>query len=103
TRVLILTKFYDSVEAARAMAVGASGFLLKRDPIEMIIRKIERAAMEHEPVIPIESVSGQPTVGPAAATRPVLARPTPPMPLLPRFVRYLREFHARKKLATGGS
>lgn len=49
TQVLILTTFYDSDAKSQALQAGASGFLLKRDPIKRIIDCIRQA---HEHPVP---------------------------------------------------
>jgi DNA-binding NarL/FixJ family response regulator len=43
TRVVIMTTFYDGVQAARAMRAGASSFILKGLPVEDIITSLKTA------------------------------------------------------------
>jgi DNA-binding NarL/FixJ family response regulator len=43
TRVFVITTFYDSEKAALAFKAGASGFLLKRDDVELTVERISRA------------------------------------------------------------
>ncbi len=49
TRVLMLTTFFDDQSESRAMADGASGFLLKRYPIEKIVNSIRQACSQPPP------------------------------------------------------
>jgi len=42
TRVFMFTTFFDGKSAARALEAGASGFLLKRYPVDRIINSIRR-------------------------------------------------------------
>jgi DNA-binding NarL/FixJ family response regulator len=46
TRVIMLTTFYDTHSRSRAMSDGASGFLLKRYPVEEMVESIRRARSE---------------------------------------------------------
>ena len=49
TQVLMLTTFFDTDQKKRAMTAGASGFLLKRFPIEQILDSIQEASRNPVP------------------------------------------------------
>jgi len=59
TRVLMLTTFFDDHAHSRAMADGASGFLLKRYPVEEILNSIRQAWKQPSPH-PKRTRSGRP-------------------------------------------
>lgn len=66
TQVVILTTFYDGEAKSQALRDGASGFMLKREPIRRIVDCI-RQAYEHtapSPQIPAAHSSAKPGLSP---------------------------------------
>jgi DNA-binding NarL/FixJ family response regulator len=57
TRVLMLTTFFDSRSRERALAEGASDFLLKSYPIEEITERIRQTGNPGRQVVPDETPS----------------------------------------------
>lgn len=53
TEILMLTTFYDCRNEAQALAAGASGFLLKSDPVPEIVRCVRAAAKLADPAAPL--------------------------------------------------
>ena len=49
TQVLMLTTFFDTDQKKKALTAGASGFLLKRFPIEQILDSIQEASKNPVP------------------------------------------------------
>jgi DNA-binding NarL/FixJ family response regulator len=49
TQVLMLTTFFDVDQKKKALSAGASGFLLKRFPIEQILDSIQEASKNPVP------------------------------------------------------
>lgn len=73
TQVLMLTTFFDTDQKRKALTAGASGFLLKRFPIEQILDSIQEASKH--PVPHLRRSSGEsreagPKTEPGVSFRP---------------------------------
>ncbi|MDR3460113.1 MAG: response regulator transcription factor [Verrucomicrobiae bacterium] len=78
TQVLMLTTFFDMEQKRKALTAGASGFLLKRFPIEQILDSIQKAS--RNPVPHLKRSRGQnrqasPAQEAAATCRPQRRQP----------------------------
>ena len=91
TQVLMFTTFLDVDEKKRALTAGASGFLLKRFPIEQILDSIQEASKN--PVPHLKRSRGQ-----NRASAPVAdaTQPCRPKRQLPWFKQCLNLMHLRR-------
>lgn len=89
-RVLVLTTFDEDALIARALAAGASGYLLKRSPAELILRAVHTVA------------AGQVLLLPPRARAMVAGLPSDP-DLAARFDRLTRREAEVLRLIAGGS
>jgi DNA-binding NarL/FixJ family response regulator len=85
TRVIMLTTFYDRESHSRAMHDGASGFLLKRYPVEEIMDYIQRARRE-----PLTSPKPRCKSTPALPSKEATAKPRQRSPIIEQCLGFFR-------------